>query len=264
MRIPLSLNCYWLAGRYSGVLQDNLTLCSACGDGRNYEELEPSIGLLAKYYLFRVVWMRNWNFLKSWSRWQRDVLSSGRILLALGRTGRRKWRVRNILLPFASQPTKYFATDVSFSIQKQYTCIDRFKVKLSCRRWGDALTAEFTTIQTYSPEDIERLAVQFQTLLVSAINNPETAIAQLEILSPVERQQLLVNNTQTDYPNTSAYISCSSIRRTPWSSGRCQSTRPPPANAGGPKQLWHCALSAPWKWSLACWGFSKQVELTSP
>jgi len=37
--------------------------------------------------------------------------------------------------------------------------------------------------------DIERLAVQFQTLLVSAINNPETAIAQLEILSPVERQQ---------------------------------------------------------------------------
>jgi len=46
--------------------------------------------------------------------------------------------------------------------------------------------------------DIERLAVQFQTL-VSAINNPETAIAQLEI-SPVERQQLLVNNTQTDYP----------------------------------------------------------------
>jgi len=55
---------------------------------------------------------------------------------------------------FASQPTKYFATDVSFSIQKQYTCSDRFKVKLSCRRWGDALTAEFTTIQTYSPEKI--------------------------------------------------------------------------------------------------------------
>jgi len=51
----------------------------------------------------------------------------------------------------------------------------------------------------FAREDIERLAVQFQTLLVSAINNPETAIAQLEILSPVERQQLLVNN-QTDYP----------------------------------------------------------------
>jgi len=98
-------------------------------------------------------------------------------------------------------PTKYFATDVSFSIQKQYTCIDRFKVKLSCRRWGDALTAEFHyDPNLFAREDIERLAVQFQTLLVSAINNPETAIAQLEILSPVERQQLLVNNTQTDYP----------------------------------------------------------------
>jgi len=58
-------------------------------------------------------------------------------------------------------------------------------------------------------------------LLVSAINNPETAIAQLEI-SPVERQQLLVNNIKPITPNTSAYISCSSIRQdAPWSSRRC-------------------------------------------
>jgi len=45
------------------------------------------------------------------------------------------------------------------------------------------------------------------------VNDPETAIAQLEILSPVERQQLLINNIKPITPNTSAYISCSSIRQ---------------------------------------------------
>jgi len=63
-----------------------------------------------------------------------------------------------------------------------------FKVKLPAGG-GAMLTAEFYDPNLFAREDIERLAVQFQTLLVSAINNPETAIAQLEILSPVERQQ---------------------------------------------------------------------------
>jgi len=57
---------------------------------------------------------------------------------------------------FASQPTKYFATDIIFHSKAVHLSTDS---KLSCRRWGDALTAEFTTIQTYSPENIERLAV---------------------------------------------------------------------------------------------------------
>jgi len=61
---------------------------------------------------------------------------SGRILLAGKNWSEEMRRVRNILLPFcfdfASQPTKYFATDVSFFHSKQYTCSDRFKVKLSC------------------------------------------------------------------------------------------------------------------------------------
>ncbi|MHC5717305.1 MAG: amino acid adenylation domain-containing protein, partial [Nostoc sp.] len=45
---------------------------------------------------------------------------------------------------------------------------------------------------------------QFQTLLASAIANPDATISELEILSQIERQQLLyeVNNNQRDYPQT--------------------------------------------------------------
>jgi non-ribosomal peptide synthetase component F len=51
----------------------------------------------------------------------------------------------------------------------------------------------------FETEEIERLAAQFQTLLTHAIENPEVAIAQLEILNSSQRQQLLVefNNNKT-------------------------------------------------------------------
>ncbi|MGB7440886.1 MAG: amino acid adenylation domain-containing protein [Coleofasciculaceae cyanobacterium] len=49
---------------------------------------------------------------------------------------------------------------------------------------------------------IERMAGHFQTLLESIVANPEESIAQLPLLTEVERNQLLVewNNTQVDYP----------------------------------------------------------------
>jgi amino acid adenylation domain-containing protein len=49
---------------------------------------------------------------------------------------------------------------------------------------------------------ITRIAQNFQTLLTAIVANPEVQISELPLLSPAERQQLLVewNNTQTDYP----------------------------------------------------------------
>jgi amino acid adenylation domain-containing protein/non-ribosomal peptide synthase protein (TIGR01720 family) len=107
-----------------------------------------------------------------------------------------------VCFDFDEQPTAYSTADLSFSIYKQYVCIDRFKVKLSCIRWDDALIAEFHyDANLFQVEDIWRLAEQFQTLLESVINQPEAAIGELEILSANEQHQLLIefNNTQTEY-----------------------------------------------------------------
>jgi len=159
MRIPLSLNftACWQILLWRLTRQSDIVL-GICCDGRNYEELEPSIGLLAKYLPVQGCLDEELKF--------SEILEAGRTegQSALQWQDSFSWeelvggneKSKEFFFPFcfdfASQPTKYFATDVSFSIQKQYTCIDRFKVKLSCWRWGDALTAEFTTIQTYSPE----------------------------------------------------------------------------------------------------------------
>src|SRR6185295_13458527 len=53
----------------------------------------------------------------------------------------------------------------------------------------------------FEADDIRRLAEQFRALLASVIENPSAAVSELEILSGLERRQLLVefNETKVDY-----------------------------------------------------------------
>ncbi|MDF5719759.1 MAG: amino acid adenylation domain-containing protein [Rhizonema sp. PD37] len=95
------------------------------------------------------------------------------------------------------------ATGVSFYLEKYYSCIEPFKVKLTCTLRENLLITEFYyDVNYFSGDIIELIAGQFQTLLTSAIANPEDKISQLEILSKSDRQQLLVkfNNTHINYP----------------------------------------------------------------
>lgn len=172
-------------------------------DGRNYEELALSLGLLAKYLPIHVC--------------LNESISFGDILQQVSEqtTEAGNWQeyftweqiaAETAFFPFCfefEQPSqKYVAGDVSFSIHQEYSCIDRFKVKFLCRQ-DDDLIAEFHyDSNCFDSADIERLASQFQTLLESAIANPETAIGELGILSAIARQQLLLefNNTKTEYP----------------------------------------------------------------
>ncbi|MBR8840561.1 MAG: amino acid adenylation domain-containing protein [Stigonema ocellatum SAG 48.90 = DSM 106950] len=180
-----------------------------CCDGRNYEELKPALGLLAKYIPVRAYLDESSKFseiLKQLDKTITDVYQWQESFnwedIASGDGNSQELSFLPFAFDFTSQPNKYLVDEVSFSIYKQCACIDRFKVKLSCLQWDDSLTAEFHyDANLFDLEDIERLAAEFQTLLISAINNPTNNIAQLEILSPSERQQLLVefNNTQTKY-----------------------------------------------------------------
>ncbi|WP_335117235.1 amino acid adenylation domain-containing protein [Nostoc sp.] len=180
-----------------------------CCDGRNYEELKPALGLLAKYIPVRAYLNENSKFseiLKQLDKTITDVYQWQESFscedIASGDGNNQEISFFPFAFDFTPQPTKYLADEVSFSIYNQYACIDRFKMKLSCLHCDDSLTAELHyDTNLFDLEDIERLAAEFQTLLISAINNPTNNIAQLEILSPSERQQLLVkfNNTRTKY-----------------------------------------------------------------
>ncbi|MBD0385363.1 MAG: amino acid adenylation domain-containing protein [Nostoc sp. C3-bin3] len=189
-----------LTNKYEAIL-------ALCCNGRNYEELQSAVGLLAKSLPIRIqpqeehiltdILKQLDEAINQVSQWQ-DFFNPEEFFAET------KDSQELSFLPFAfefvSQPRKYFAGDVTFSITKIYSCIERFKVKLLCWQQSDSLTAEFYyDANLFGLKYIERLAAQFQTLLISVINNSETSIAQLEIFSPQERQQLLgeFNNTKT-------------------------------------------------------------------
>jgi natural product biosynthesis luciferase-like monooxygenase protein/amino acid adenylation domain-containing protein len=67
---------------------------------------------------------------------------------------------------------------------------------------GEALIDCDYNTDLFKDETIQRWLGHFQTLLESVINDPQQNLRQLSLLSPAQRQQLLVdwNNTKTDYP----------------------------------------------------------------
>ncbi|MBE9103498.1 amino acid adenylation domain-containing protein, partial [Nostoc cf. edaphicum LEGE 07299] len=187
--------------------QSNLMIGLGC-DGRNYEELKAALGLFAKYLPLACHLQENDTF--SNTLIQVNNLA-GEIL---------EWQdgfswdafpqingdgIEHSYLPFCfdfeEAITNYYAPQVSFSVHQHYVCFDRFKVRLSCvRTQHNLVKAEFHyNEKLFRKEDIQRLANQWQTLLISVINNPSTAISRLDIFSEQEREEFLVafNNTKT-------------------------------------------------------------------
>ncbi|MEP6515214.1 amino acid adenylation domain-containing protein [Microcoleus vaginatus] len=176
-------------------------------DGRKYEELEHSLGLLCKYLPLRCPVQDELNFLqvrkqvelnlKDIHTWQEyftweETLESDK---------------SNAFLPicfeYETKPEKYGESGVSFFLDRQDACLEPFKLKLSCLSRGNCLTAEFHYDSAlFEAEDVKRLSEHFQAVLESALKNPQIPISQLNILSDRDRHQLLVefNQTQKYYP----------------------------------------------------------------
>jgi len=173
-------------------------------DGRKYAELERALGLLAKYLPLAC-------HLKAETKFSE-------ILKQVNESVNNAWEWQEyftwedtanpvdflpVVFEFSEYLENYSIGDLSFSLSKQYSCIDKFKIKLTCLHQRDALVTEFHfDKELYNFEDIKTLSEQFQTLLQEAIANPEAAIDQLNVLSDRQLQQLLVafNNTAVSYP----------------------------------------------------------------
>ncbi|WP_236147178.1 non-ribosomal peptide synthetase [Scytonema millei] len=200
------LTC-WLVILWRFTRQEKITLGRAF-DGRKYEELERSLGLLEKYLPLSchlndrsqfqeilkqveqaTVEIEQW---QEYFSWENVKLEQNDPSLAFF----------PICFDFWQQPQKYYTDEIAFAVIQQYVCCDRFNLKLSCLLQDASLTAEFHYDSTlFDTAAIERLSSHFQTLLASAVNCPEAEIGQLEILSPSDRNTLLVefNQTLTDY-----------------------------------------------------------------
>ncbi|MBE9120378.1 amino acid adenylation domain-containing protein [Tychonema sp. LEGE 07199] len=186
--------------------QPNL-IVGVTGNGRKYQELEHSLGLLSTYlplhcdlqdeFSFVEVWRQVELNLKDIHTWQEyftweETLESDK---------------SNAFLPICfeceTEPEKYGESGVSFLLDRQDACLEPFKLKLSCLSRGNCLITDFCYDPAlFEAEDIKRLSKHFQALLESAVKSPQIPISQLNILSDRDRHQLLIdfNQTQKDYP----------------------------------------------------------------
>lgn len=212
---------YSLLWRITG--QSNIAI-STVYSGRKYEELQEVLGLLAKCLPVRCSLQNNLKFsevLSQVGEKLREVVQWQEYFVREESTDSDNDAVKfPIGFEFEEWSDKYRAGDVYFSIYQQYLCFDRFKLKLSCVRKEESLTAEFHyDTEIFYNEAIQCIAEQFQTLVESAANKPEAAISELNLISDRTRHHLLVelNNTQTNYPQTQCihHLFEQQVERTP-------------------------------------------------
>ncbi|MGL6341337.1 MAG: condensation domain-containing protein, partial [Waterburya sp.] len=167
-------------------------------DRREYEEMHSIMGLLATWLPIKTDFTSDLTFV--------EVLASLEETLE----SVREWQdyfVPESLFPigfeFQELPTSRDVKELSFSLLKQSSLIEKYQLKLSGVRHQDSLLLEINYDRHYfSSETIASLAQQLQNLLEAAIQQPKTRIDQLAILSASDRHQLLweFNQTQKDYP----------------------------------------------------------------
>jgi amino acid adenylation domain-containing protein len=168
-------------------------------DGRNYEELKDALGLFEHYLPIGCRLEGTTTFLEVLAKLDKLAREAHawQECFTWEQIDGYKAEVKSI--PFFSlcyeyweQPASYRAGTVSFTITDLYTCIDRFKLKLSALRRSDGLSLTIHyDAQLFRREEIGRLAEQYLSLLRSAIHAPEAVLKELEILSQGERGRIL-------------------------------------------------------------------------
>lgn len=167
-------------------------------DGREYEELQATFGLIAKSLPISTRFSPKLQFEE--------------VVRQVKETSDRAYEYQeyftgetnNLLALFEliELPEERCLNDVTFAIDKQFVCIDKFNIKLSVFLRGDCIDIRIDYNQNlFEAQAIALFAAQFQTLITSAISNPAKAISQLNILPPQQLQQVLIdfNQTQADY-----------------------------------------------------------------
>ncbi|MDZ7969156.1 MAG: amino acid adenylation domain-containing protein [Nostoc sp. DedSLP03] len=94
-------------------------------------------------------------------------------------------------------------SDVSVTYKEDYNGTSKFDLTLFMEdsEQGLVATCEYNT-DLFNADTVTRMLEHFQTLLGSIVSDPQQRISDLQLLTPSELEQLLVewNNTKTDYP----------------------------------------------------------------
>lgn len=177
-------------------------------DGRKYAELKNTLGVFVKYLPIEYQMEEGLTFTKILEGISQEVNEAYKLQEAYSWDLLADHHVSFFPLCFDYQdaPPKISAGGATFSTIEQYVCADRFAVKLSCDLTGDGLTTDFHyDVCSHSEDQVNHLADHFHRLLESAIETPQSAIDDLEIMTINQREQMLVvfNKTDVDFGEAS-------------------------------------------------------------
>jgi amino acid adenylation domain-containing protein len=112
-----------------------------------------------------------------------------------------------VCFEFIEQPADVSADGARFSIRRQYSCFDRFKLKLTCIQAGHSLLTELHYDSAlFEAESIQCLSSRFHTLIASVLAKPDGVAASWEILSENESETLSAfNATAREFPEFRCY-----------------------------------------------------------
>jgi len=174
-------------------------------DGRTDEELQEALGVFEKYLPIGCHFENDVTFagclrevheaIDAAGEWQECFSWSDAVDLDEGLFFPYCFAFTQHLPPFSSG-------GLTFAIAESSSCVDRFKLKLSCREEDNRLLIEFHYDPNFfGDQDVQRLAQEYETLLREAVTRPQLPVEELDVLGRDEREFLLhdFNNTEIDY-----------------------------------------------------------------
>ncbi|HEV8581217.1 MAG TPA: amino acid adenylation domain-containing protein [Thermoanaerobaculia bacterium] len=92
----------------------------------------------------------------------------------------------------ADEEPAWCAGGLSFRCERLEACVERFGVKLSCRRHAGALSAEILYDAAALPRrEVERFGLHLSALAAGAVADPDAAVDDLPLLSAAERHRVV-------------------------------------------------------------------------
>jgi len=190
------------------LMRDQRVVVGTVFDGRRFTELRDLVGLSAKSLPIHYVSDEHLRFSEVMERLDETISEANaqQDYFIWEQHGPSAANAADAYFPLGFEalewPETRTAAGVQFSLDRRYNCIDRFHVKLSCVRVAAVLRLELHyDANLFHKQAIFCLMRQFRTLIASICENPDAPVAELELLSDTERQQLLFewNATTADY-----------------------------------------------------------------
>jgi amino acid adenylation domain-containing protein len=200
-----------LLSRYSG--QSDLLVGSPIAN-RNQAAIEPLIGFFANTLALRVNLSENPSFLELLKQVKQTTLEGYahqdlpfEMLVEKLQPDRDLSRNPLVQVMFALQNISQDTWNLSgLSIESLSLSVEetvRFDLEVNCWQNLEGLVIDWTySRDLFDTTTIARMGEHFQNLLQAIILNPKATVKELPLLTPKEREQLLIswNNSKTDYP----------------------------------------------------------------